>query len=130
MIEFQLAQLVVSEVSEQQVIVLKEIDGERTFQIVIGPYEIMAIERHVKGWKPERPLTHDLIENVIQGMGGTLEKLVVCDLRDNTFFGELYIKTKDDVHRIDCRPSDGIALAVRANAKIFVEDHVVNEASQ
>jgi bifunctional DNase/RNase len=89
----------------------------------------MAIERKVKGWDPPRPLTHDLIESLIRTMGGEMERLVINDLQDGTYYAEINVRLDNKLIMVDCRPSDGIALAVRANAPIFVEESVLEKAS-
>ncbi|MHC5081506.1 MAG: bifunctional nuclease family protein [Planctomycetota bacterium] len=124
----ELSKILIQETSDHQVIFLKEIDGERTFPILIGPYEAMTIDRRVKKMRAPRPLTHDLLNATITGMGGELERIVVCDLQDNTFFAKLVILIGDKTVEIDARPSDAIALAVLDNTPIFVEEAVLEEA--
>ena len=127
MVEMELTRILIAENREGQIIVLKEKTGERAFPIVIGFFEAAAIDRHVKEVPSPRPLTHDLLRSVIREMGGTLERVCVTDLRDNTFFGRLDIRRGDVVVEVDSRPSDAIALAVLANAPIFVAEHVLDE---
>lgn len=111
------------------IIVLTEKTGDRAFPIFIGFYEASAIDRHVKGNVPPRPLTHDLMNNIITGMGGTLEKVVVNALQQNTFFAQLIIRQPNGERcAVDARPSDALALAVRANAEIEVAPSVLDEA--
>ncbi|MHC4779582.1 MAG: bifunctional nuclease family protein, partial [Planctomycetota bacterium] len=111
-----------------QVIVLKEREGERMFPILIGPYEAMAIDRRVKNLLAPRPLTHDLLNNTISGLGGVLSRIVINDLQDNTFFAKLIVGTSAGEVEIDSRPSDAIALASLDNTPIFVEEKVLEEA--
>ena len=126
-VRMELARVVISETSDQQVIVLREKDGERSFPIIIGIFEAVSIDRHLKGIEVPRPLTHDLIDNVIKGMGGELERIVVNDLRENTFYAKLHIRRDGEDLEIDSRPSDAIALAVRAGCPVFVEDSVLEK---
>ena len=128
-IEMELSRIVIQETSEQQFIFLKECGGERTFPIVIGIGEAIAIDRRLKGIPTPRPMTHDLLYNVITEMGGTLEKIVISDLRDHTFFAVLYISLDGEMLEIDSRPSDAIALGVVENTPIYVAEHVLDEVS-
>ena len=93
--------------------------------IVIGIHEAVAIDRRLKGIPTPRPMTHDLLYNVIQIMGGTLERVVINDLRDRTFFALLHIRQGEKVIQIDSRPSDAIALGIGYNVPIFVEEKVL-----
>ena len=127
MIEMELTRILIAETREGQVIVLKEKNGERAFPIVIGFFEAAAIDRHVKQVPSPRPLTHDLVHSVIREMGGTLERVNVNDLRDNTFFGQLVVRRGEEMIIVDSRPSDAIALAVLAEVPIFVAEHVLDE---
>ncbi len=127
MVEMELTRILIAENREAQIIVLKEKAGERAFPIVIGFFEAAAIDRHVKEVPSPRPLTHDLLRNVIRGMGGKLERVCVTDLRDSTFFGRLDIRRGETIVEIDSRPSDAIALAVLESAPIFVAEHVLSE---
>jgi bifunctional DNase/RNase len=129
LIEVELFQVIITEGSPTQVIVLRERGGDRFFPIFIGYNEAMAIDRKLKDAQVPRPLTHDLLHNIIEQMGGKLARIVVNDLRDDTYFAILEIRRGDDVIEIDSRPSDAIALAVRTTVPIFVEDKVLNRAS-
>jgi len=128
-IRCELVQIRISETDDQQIIVLKESEGRRLFPIIIGFFEAAAIDRRVKGHFLPRPMTHDLLAMVIEGMGGRLAKIVVNDLKDHTFFASLVIERNGDQIVIDARPSDAIALAVAGNTPIFVEDHVLDEVA-
>ena len=116
--------------SDQQVIVLKERHGDRSFPIVIGIVEIFAIDRRLKGIRPARPMTHDLLANVIEDLGARIEKIVISDLRHHIFYATLHLSINGQAIEIDARPSDAIALGVASNAPIFVADHVFEQASQ
>ncbi len=123
-----LAQIVIAENREMQLIVLRERNGERHLPIVIGMYEAHAIDRRVKGVQYQRPLTHDLLANVIEQLSGDLEKIVINDLQDGTFFAKLVVRQSGELIEIDSRPSDAIALGVASEVPIYVEDHVLSEA--
>ena len=129
LIEVELFQVIITEGSPTQVIVLRERGGDRFFPIFIGYNEAMAIDRKLKDAQVPRPLTHDLLHNIIEQMGGKLSRIVVNDLREETYFAILEIRRGDEIIDIDSRPSDAIALAVRTTVPIFVEDKVLNRAS-
>ncbi len=129
-VRMELARVVISETSDQQVIVLREKDGERSFPIIIGIFEAVSIDRHLKGIEIPRPLTHDLVRNVIREMGGELERIVVNDLHDNTFYARLHVRRDGEDIEVDSRPSDAIALAVRTGCPVFVEDSVLEKVTQ
>ena len=128
--EAELSRIIINEMSEQQVIVLKERHGERSFPIVIGIVEIVAIDRRLKGIKPARPLTHDLLANIIENLGAKIEKIVISDLRHHVFYATLHLSLNGRTIEIDSRPSDAIAIGAASNAPIFVADHVFEQASQ
>ena len=129
-LEAELSRIIINEMSEQQVIVLKERHGERSFPIVIGIVEIVAIDRRLKGIKPARPLTHDLLANIIENLGAKIEKIVISDLRHHVFYATLHLRLNGRIIEIDSRPSDAIAIGAASNAPIFVADHVFEQASQ
>lgn len=128
MVKMELVRVMIQDTQDEQVIVLKEADGERAFPIVIGSYEVMAIHRKIQGQRTPRPLTHDLIENVIRGLGGGLDRVVVHDLKNGTFYAKLMVKVNGREHEIDSRPSDAIVLAIQMMAPIWVEEKVLEEA--
>jgi len=134
MIEMEVARLLISEVRAPQVVILKEKGGSRSFPILIAPAEAWAIRRGLAGETFRRPLTHDLLLSVITSMGGQLERIVVCDLRDEeegtgTFYAKLAIRQDGRLVEVDSRPSDAIALATRTHSPIFVEEHVLEAAA-
>ena len=108
-------------------IVLKEVEGERAFPIVIGIWEAVAIDRNIKGKKTPRPMTHDLLENVIGGLESKLDRVIVTELRDRTFYAKLVLRRNGKAVEVDSRPSDAIALAVQMRAPIYVEEQVLEE---
>jgi len=129
LIEVELFQVIITEGSQIQVIVLREKSGDRFFPIFIGYNEAMAIDRKLKDAQMPRPLTHDLLHNIIEQMGGKLARIVVNDLRDETYYALLEIHRDSDIIQVDSRPSDAIALAVRTQVPIFVDEQVLNKAS-
>ena len=126
-VQVELKRIIITEQSEQQVIYLKEIVGERSFPIVIGNTEAVAIDRRLKGLPTPRPYTHELLASVIEKLEAKLERIVINDLQDHTFFARLVIRQSGKTVEIDCRPSDAIALGIAGNVPIFVADHVMNE---
>ena len=128
MVRMDLVKIIIQETSDHQIIVLKETDGERTFPILIGPYEAMAIDRRVKNLQAPRPLTHDLLNATVTALGGVIERIIINDLRDSTFFAKVVVRQGDREVEIDARPSDAIALASLDNTQIFVEESVLEEA--
>ncbi len=130
MIEIELTKIIIDEKRKDQIIVLKEKGGARQFPIVIGFLEASSIKMKLSGLQVPRPMTHDLLISTIKGLDATLEKLIIDKLVDNTFHAKLIIKAADATTKvIDARPSDGIALAVRAGAPIFVEEEVLDKAA-
>lgn len=127
LIPMELTKLVISEIREEQVIVLKEIEGERSFPIVIGLHEAAAIDRGVRGIKAARPMTHDLVQNVILGMDAVLKSIVIHDIRNSTFYANLILQRNGTEITVDSRPSDAIALALQMKAPIFVDEGVLKE---
>ena len=128
--EAELSRIIINEASDQQIIVLKERHGPRSFPIVIGIVEIFAIDRRLKGINPPRPLTHDLLASVIEGLGARVEKIVINDLRNHTFYAKILLTLDGRTVEIDSRPSDAIALSTATNAPIYVAEHVFESASQ
>lgn len=123
----ELSRIIISETNDEQVIVLKEVGGERAFPIVIGIWEAVAIDRNIKGKKTPRPMTHDLLENVIGGLDAKLDRIVVTELKDRTFYAHLILKRNGKSVEVDSRPSDAIALAVQMKAPIYVDEQVLDE---
>ncbi|MBM4042430.1 MAG: bifunctional nuclease family protein [Planctomycetes bacterium] len=130
MVHCELIKIMITETADPQVIVLKEVGGERAFPILIGISEAIAIDRKIKGYEPARPLTHDLLASVLTSLGGRLERIEVCALQESTFFAKLIVSRNGEVVEVDARPSDAIALAVRLEAPIFVAEEVITEVCQ
>lgn len=126
-VQVDLSRIVIRETDDQQIIYLRERQGEREFPIVIGESEALAIDRRLKGYKKARPLTHDLLSDIIDRLHADLEKIVISDLKNHTFFARLVLRTNGEVIEVDSRPSDAIALVAGTETPIFVEDHVLRE---
>src|ERR1043166_2171363 len=107
-----LSRILIQDTSDQQIIFLRERDGAREFPIVIGDSEALAIDRRLKGYKKARPMTHDLMADLIERLHGELEKIVINDLKEHTFFAKLVLRLNGEVIEVDSRPSDAIALGV------------------
>ncbi len=129
-VQMELARIIISENSDQQIIYLREVEGHRTFAIVIGIFEATSIERRVRQSKTPRPLTHDLLANTIEALDGELQDIVISELRDHTYYAMLRIQHEGELLEVDSRPSDAIALAVTREVPIYVAEDVIEEASQ
>jgi len=129
-VEAELSRVIINETSDQQIIVLKERNGKRNFPIVIGINEVFAIDRRLKGIELPRPMTHDLVDNIIKGLGAKIEKIVISDLHNHTFYAKIILSLNGKQVEIDSRPSDAIALAVASSAAIYVNEDVFEQASQ
>ena len=128
-VQMELKRIIINEINDQQIIVLREVEGERSFPIVIGMFEAISIDRRVKGQSWPRPMTHDLVVNVIDQLGGDLQDIYINDLRDHTYFAKLRVRKEGEIVEVDCRPSDAIAVAVTAKVPIYVAEDVIEEAS-
>ena len=130
MIELILSKIKVDETRNEQVIVFKEKEGTRFLPVVIGIAEVNSIKMKLSGIKPPRPLTHDLLLEVVDQFGAKLEKVVIDKLQHNTFYASLHLLRNDggSVITVDARPSDSVALALRAGAPIFAAEEVMGEA--
>ena len=129
-IEVELSKIIINEASDQQVIVLKERYGQRSFPIVIGIVEIFAIDRRLKGITPPRPMTHDLLDSIIQSLGARIERIVVNDLRNHTFYARIVLSLNGKIVEVDSRPSDAIALGAATSAPIFVAEQVFEKIGE
>lgn len=127
-IRMDLAEIQISDTAEQQLIVLRERNGSRLLPIVIGTHEASAIERRVKGHTTQRPMTHDLMANLVDALQSELEKIVIHDLQDGTYYAKLVLRHAGEIVEVDSRPSDAIALGATGDVPIFVEDHVLRDA--
>ena len=128
----QLARIIISEISDNQVVYLQEVDGERQFPILIGIFEATSIDRRVKGDSlPPRPLTHDLVVSVAANLGAEIESVTINDLQEHTYFAQLQLRKGEEKIEIDARPSDAIAVAVSYDPPlpIYVAEKVLDEAA-
>jgi bifunctional DNase/RNase len=115
--------------SQHRVVVLKDVDSDRYLPIWIGPFEADAITIQLQGVQVARPLTHDLLKSIIDEMGAKISHVMVSELKNDTFFARIVMDVNGNRMEIDARPSDAIALAVRANAPLFVAEEVMTAAS-
>ncbi len=127
-IQMELRRIIISEIDEQQVIVLREVEGDRSFPIVIGLFEATSIDRRVKGMQAPRPLTHDLIHSIVDELGGEIQDIIISELKEHTYYAKLRIRHDAELREIDCRPSDAIAVAVTAKVPIYVNEEVLGDA--
>ena len=128
MIETVVESIRVSLVTQHRVVILKEVHGERHLPIWIGAYEAEAIAMELQGVSTARPLPYDLMKSMIGDMGGAINRIVVTDLSDDVFYARIVIQQNGRAVEIDSRPSDAIALAIRAKVPIYVEDAVLDQA--
>ncbi|MCZ6683981.1 MAG: bifunctional nuclease family protein [Planctomycetota bacterium] len=130
-VRMDLSRILIQDGSEHQVIFLRERNGEaesaREFPIVIGDPEALAIDRRLKGYKKARPMTHDLMAEIITRLNAELEKIVINDLKDQTFYAKLVLRLNGEVVEVDSRPSDAIALGVASETPIYVNEKVLDE---
>jgi len=129
-LRMELSRILIHELKDHQLIELREVDGDRTFPIMIGLPEAQAIERRMKGQRVKRPQTHELLASVIEALGGELESVTISDLSEHTFFATLDIRTgaEGELVHIDARPSDAIALGIANDAPIYCQEHVLEGA--
>lgn len=126
----ELSRIIISEINDQQVVYLREVDGPRSFPIVIGIFEATSINRRLTNEPPPRPLTHDLLRNTIAALRGELRDVIITRMEEQTYFAVLRIQTGDgELVEVDSRPSDAIALAVHCDPvrPIFVAEEVLEE---
>jgi len=128
-VQMALSRIIISEINDQQVIYLKEIDGERTFPILIGIFEATSIDRRVKEFQSPRPLTHDLLVNTVEQLGAELDSVVISELREHTYYAKLRVRQEGELVEIDSRPSDAIAVAVTCEPPlpIYVAEEVLED---
>jgi bifunctional DNase/RNase len=127
-VEMAIKGLMVDPITNMPIIILRDKDGQRVLPIWVGIFEANAIALQMENVSTPRPMTHDLLRNVIEDLKGLVTKIVISDLKDNTFYALIYVETPADVVAIDARPSDAIALALRAQAPIYVEETVIDNA--
>ena len=127
-IEMTIKGLMVDPINNTPIIVLRDKEGQKVLPIWVGMLEANAIALQIENISTPRPMTHDLLCNIIHDLKASVQKVVVCDLQENTFFAAIYLSQNGDTLAIDARPSDAIALALRTRAPIFVEDTVIDHA--
>jgi hypothetical protein len=128
MIEMKVKGLTLDPLTNVPIVILREMEGERALPIWVGIFEAHAIAREIENFQTPRPMTHDLIRNIISGIKGKVNRIVVNDLKDNTFYAEIYLTLNGSEIVVDSRPSDAIAIALRTKAPIFVVEKVLEEA--
>jgi bifunctional DNase/RNase len=128
-VAMELSRIIISEITNEQVIHLKEIDGDRTFPILIGIFEATSIDRRVKEVESQRPLTHDLLVNAVDLLGGSFQDVMISELREHTYYAILRVRHEGELLEIDARPSDAIAIAVTCDPPlpIYVNEDVLND---
>jgi len=128
-VAMELSRIIISEINDQQVIYLKEIEGKRTFPILIGIFEATSIHRRVRGEPTPRPLTHDLLVSSVEGLGGEFQDVVISELREHTYYAKLRVRHDGELIEIDARPSDAIAISVTCDPPlpIYVAEDVLND---
>jgi uncharacterized protein len=128
MIEVTIDSVRVSLMSQHRIVVLREEDGERYLPIWIGPFEADAITIQLQGIEVARPLTHDLLKQMVETLGGEVVHVVINDLQNDTFYARIVLEVNGETVEVDSRPSDAVALAVRVSVPIYVEDDVMDRA--
>lgn len=128
-VQMELSRIIISEINDQQVIYLKEVDGDRTFPILIGIFEATSIDRRVKHYQSPRPLTHDLVCSIVDNLGGEIQDVVISELKEHTYYAQLRIRFEGELIEIDARPSDAIAVAVTCDppVPIYVSEEVLDD---
>ncbi len=127
-IEMTIKGLMIDPITNMPIVILKDKEGERVLPIWVGVFEANAIALQIENISTPRPMTHDLIRNILSEIEADVQRIVVCELRENTFYAMIYLDREGETMAIDARPSDAIALALRTKSPIFVEDDVVESA--
>ena len=129
LVQMELARIVINDIGDQQVVFLREVDGDRSFPILIGLFEAGAINRRITEEPPPRPLTHDLLRSAVEHLGGEIEDIVITDLRNHTYFAVLRIRVAGELIEVDSRPSDALAISVHYDPPlpIYVHEDVLAE---
>jgi len=127
-IEMNIKGLMVDPITNMPIVILRDREGQKVLPIWVGIFEANAIALQIENVSTPRPMTHDLLRNIIHDLKATVQRIVVCDLQDNTFYAAIHLTLNGDNLAIDARPSDAIALALRTRAPIFVEEAVIDNA--
>ena len=125
---FDIESVIISEIGDQQVVYLREVGGERRFPIVTGLYEATSLDRNLKHFQFPRPLTHDLLLQTARELGGSLARILIDKLENNTFYAKIVFSKNGEEVMVDARPSDSVALALRAGSPIYCAEEVLNLA--
>ena len=127
--QMELSRIIINSINDQQVIYLREVDGDRMFPILIGLFEATSIHRRVKEDESPRPLTHDLLVNLVESMDGEFQDVIISELREHTYYALLRVRHEGELLEIDARPSDAIAVAVSCDPPlpIYVNEEVLND---
>ena len=128
LIEMSIKGLMVDPITNMPIVILKDKQGERVLPIWVGIFEANAIALQIENIATPRPMTHDLLRNIINDLEGQVDRVVVCDLKDNTFYAIIYLTVRGERVAVDARPSDAIALALRTRSPILVEETVIDNA--
>ena len=131
LVRMELTRIIISDINDQQVIYLREVEGDRTFPILIGIFEAHSIDRRVRGELPPRPLTHDLLKNAIEELGAEVQDVVINNLMDHTYYAVIRIRSNGELIEVDSRPSSAIARSVSydPDLPIYVDDEVLGEVA-
>ena len=128
LIEMTIKGLMVDPITNMPIVILKDKEGERVLPIWVGIFEANAIALQIENIATPRPMTHDLLRNVITDLDGQVDRVVVCDLKDNTFYAIIHLTVRGERVAVDARPSDAIALALRTRSPILVDEQVIDNA--
>jgi uncharacterized protein len=128
LIEMSIKGLMVDPITNMPIVILKDKLGERVLSIWVGIFEANAIALQIENVSTPRPMTHDLLRNIITDLDGSVDRVVVSDLKDNTFFAIIHLTVRGERIAVDARPSDAIALALRTRSPILVEESVIDNA--
>ncbi len=129
-VECKISKIIINEQNDAQIIWIQEVDGQRAFAVIVGFFEASSLRDRIRGFKPPRPMTHNLVTNCIRDLGGALKRVVVTELKENTYFANLIVEREGQTIAVDARPSDGLVLAMQESVPIFVADDVLNEAGK
>ena len=128
LVEMTIKGLMADPITNMPIVILRDEEGQRVLPIWVGIFEANAIALQIENIETPRPMTHDLLRNVIGDLRADVEKIVVSELKDNTFYAQIHIRLDGEVVAVDARPSDAIALALRVRAPILVEETVIDSA--
>jgi uncharacterized protein len=126
--EMKIRGLLMDPTTNSPIVLLKDLESDVMLPIWVGPFEANSIASEIEKIAPQRPMTHDLLRNVINELGGYVKRVVVTELRENTFYAVIEVSVNDAITFIDARPSDAIALALRADCPIFVREEVIQSS--